>query len=248
MSNFFFLEKLALTSPHCISTRGRCNGLIITSRNAPQSLLQSSLPFSIDQKLQWVSFPRIPLRPFHVLYYAAQNRTNYFTTSSKLSMMTLHEMILQHNPSSTRHTPSPYTNFLKDTILVVQEAVTDLEPFETAAPNGPSPSLGPRASPSPANIPLPNGKPTSPYPERQQSPLAGGPQAGPGASTVSSKDPRAAAQQAAEMKSVVRRKLTGYVGFANLPNQWHRKSVRKGFNFNVMVVGTSSKVLISFIY
>lgn len=31
--------------------------------------------------------------------------------------------------------------------------------------------------------------------------------------------------------------MTGYVGFANLPNQWHRKSVRKGFNFNVMVVG-----------
>lgn len=39
-------------------------------------------------------------------------------------------------------------------------------------------------------------------------------------------------------KNIVRRKLTGYVGFANLPNQWHRKSVRKGFNFNVMVVGT----------
>ena len=39
------------------------------------------------------------------------------------------------------------------------------------------------------------------------------------------------------MRNVVRRKLTGYVGFANLPNQWHRKSVRKGFNFNVMVVG-----------
>lgn len=40
-------------------------------------------------------------------------------------------------------------------------------------------------------------------------------------------------------RNIVRRKLTGYVGFANLPNQWHRKSVRKGFNFNVMVVGTS---------
>lgn len=40
--------------------------------------------------------------------------------------------------------------------------------------------------------------------------------------------------------NVVRRKLTGYVGFANLPNQWHRKSVRKGFNFNVMVVGKCS--------
>ncbi|KAK7956021.1 septin [Apiospora aurea] len=39
-----------------------------------------------------------------------------------------------------------------------------------------------------------------------------------------------------DSRNIVRRKLTGYVGFANLPNQWHRKSVRKGFNFNVMVV------------
>ncbi|EMR69843.1 putative cell division control protein 3 protein [Eutypa lata UCREL1] len=44
---------------------------------------------------------------------------------------------------------------------------------------------------------------------------------------------------ASDNKNIVRRKLTGYVGFANLPNQWHRKSVRKGFNFNVMVVGES---------
>ena len=44
-------------------------------------------------------------------------------------------------------------------------------------------------------------------------------------------------QSATDPKNIVRRKLTGYVGFANLPNQWHRKSVRKGFNFNVMVVG-----------
>ncbi|KOS21471.1 Cell division control protein 3 [Escovopsis weberi] len=43
----------------------------------------------------------------------------------------------------------------------------------------------------------------------------------------------------AENRNIIRRKLTGYVGFANLPNQWHRKSVRKGFNFNVMVVGES---------
>lgn len=57
------------------------------------------------------------------------------------------------------------------------------------------------------------------------------------AQTVSSRDPKAAAQAASDMRNVVRRKLTGYVGFANLPNQWHRKSVRKGFNFNVMVVG-----------
>ncbi|KAG5438327.1 hypothetical protein PCANB_002815 [Pneumocystis canis] len=38
---------------------------------------------------------------------------------------------------------------------------------------------------------------------------------------------------------IIRRKLTGYVGFANLPNQWYRKSIKKGFTFNVMVVGES---------
>lgn len=36
---------------------------------------------------------------------------------------------------------------------------------------------------------------------------------------------------------VIRKKLMGYVGFANLPNQVHRKSVRKGFQFTAMVVG-----------
>lgn len=39
---------------------------------------------------------------------------------------------------------------------------------------------------------------------------------------------------------VIRKKLMGYVGFANLPNQVHRKSVRKGFQFTAMVVGTLS--------
>ncbi|CCG81294.1 Cell division control protein 3 [Taphrina deformans PYCC 5710] len=39
--------------------------------------------------------------------------------------------------------------------------------------------------------------------------------------------------------NVVRRKLTGFVGFANLPNQWHRRSVRKGFQFAMMLVGES---------
>jgi len=39
--------------------------------------------------------------------------------------------------------------------------------------------------------------------------------------------------------SVIRKKLQGYVGFANLPNQVHRKSVKKGFHFTVMVVGES---------
>jgi septin 7 len=57
--------------------------------------------------------------------------------------------------------------------------------------------------------------------------------------TITAKNPKLAAQMAQDL-NIVRRKLTGYVGFANLPNQWHRKSVRKGFNFNVMVVGTSA--------
>lgn len=37
---------------------------------------------------------------------------------------------------------------------------------------------------------------------------------------------------------VVKKTLQGYVGFANLPNQVHRKSIKKGFNFTLMVVGT----------
>merc|ERR1711939_185521 len=37
----------------------------------------------------------------------------------------------------------------------------------------------------------------------------------------------------------IKKKLMGYVGFANLPNQVHRKSVRKGFQFTAMVVGES---------
>ncbi|XP_063439365.1 septin-7-like isoform X7 [Mytilus trossulus] len=35
------------------------------------------------------------------------------------------------------------------------------------------------------------------------------------------------------------KELEGYVGFANLPNQVYRKSVKKGFEFTLMVVGES---------
>ncbi|GAA5845211.1 hypothetical protein JCM11251_003714 [Rhodosporidiobolus azoricus] len=41
------------------------------------------------------------------------------------------------------------------------------------------------------------------------------------------------------LSNVVRKKLGGFVGFANLPNQYHRRSLRKGFNFTAMVVGES---------
>ncbi|KDE08622.1 cell division control protein 3 [Microbotryum lychnidis-dioicae p1A1 Lamole] len=46
-------------------------------------------------------------------------------------------------------------------------------------------------------------------------------------------------QAATAATNVVKKKLAGYVGFANLPNQVHRKSVRKGFHFTTMVVGES---------
>ena len=93
----------------------------------------------------------------------------------------------------------------------------DILCFYTAT-NGAASAAPTRASPAPQ----PNGKAVS----SQEIPQS-----------VSSTDPKVAAQQASDMRNIVRRKLTGYVGFANLPNQWHRKSVRKGFNFNVMVVG-----------
>lgn len=100
-----------------------------------------------------------------------------------------------------------------------------------------APTTAPPSRPAPA---LQNGIPTAGKPTIStlvDRPATATSNNGP--STVSHKDPKMAAQAASDMRNVVRRKLTGYVGFANLPNQWHRKSVRKGFNFNVMVVGES---------
>ncbi|KAK3369126.1 Septin-domain-containing protein [Lasiosphaeria ovina] len=95
-------------------------------------------------------------------------------------------------------------------------------PFDTA--NGIPTNFPPPARAPPA----PNaGKPSSSRSEDSEE--------------ATSSDHATAAPQASinDSRNIVRRKLTGYVGFANLPNQWHRKSVRKGFNFNVMVVGES---------
>lgn len=104
----------------------------------------------------------------------------------------------------------------------------DILCFYTAT-NGVASAAPTRASPAPQQ----NGKAVSPQEVPQ---------------SVSSTDPKVAAQQASDMRNIVRRKLTGYVGFANLPNQWHRKSVRKGFNFNVMVVGMLSLLRVISLY
>lgn len=91
-----------------------------------------------------------------------------------------------------------------------------------------SPAPPSRASPSPPSTA--NGSFVANRDTAMANTHAAGPQ------TITAKNPKLAAQMANDL-NIVRRKLTGYVGFANLPNQWHRKSVRKGFNFNVMVVG-----------
>lgn len=46
-----------------------------------------------------------------------------------------------------------------------------------------------------------------------------------------------------ENKSVLQQQknLDGYVGFASLPNQVYRKSVKRGFEFTLMVVGKKTR-------
>lgn len=145
--------------------------------------------------------------------------------STQIEMPQLvHEMA----PQTGRITSPADTNVLHQI-----KKSTDTSSLDIAS-NGVSPSPPTRASPVPQAA-APNGKPPSPLVERSNI-MATGPSS-PTPQTVSSKDPKAAAAAAQDMRNIVRRKLTGFVGFANLPNQWHRKSVRKGFNFNVMVVG-----------
>lgn len=67
-----------------------------------------------------------------------------------------------------------------------------------------------------------------------------------GTSKMNGSSPSLSQPQDSGSAPIIRKKLNGYVGFANLPNQVHRKSVRKGFQFTAMVVGTwQSPALIS---
>lgn len=36
---------------------------------------------------------------------------------------------------------------------------------------------------------------------------------------------------------IINRQISGYVGFANLPKQWHRRSIKNGFSLNLLCVG-----------
>ncbi|RAH77389.1 Septin B [Aspergillus japonicus CBS 114.51] len=140
-------------------------------------------------------------------------------------------------PSPQKNSPKPKRHSFSPVLGRLSSESDSQESEATTANSVPhnvaTPPPAPAANGTPVSASPPSSKPSSPFVERSN-PMGSG-----AAQTVSSKDPKAAAQAATDMKNVVRRKLTGYVGFANLPNQWHRKSVRKGFNFNVMVVGES---------
>ncbi|KAJ2811078.1 Cell division control protein 3 [Coemansia furcata] len=45
--------------------------------------------------------------------------------------------------------------------------------------------------------------------------------------------------RSAQGTSATKKKMNGYVGFSNFPNQEHRRSIKRGFNFTLMVVGES---------
>lgn len=45
-------------------------------------------------------------------------------------------------------------------------------------------------------------------------------------------------------KEISVREMDGYVGFANLPNQVYRKSVKRGFEFTLLIVGMLSYLFI----
>lgn len=130
-------------------------------------------------------------------------------------------------PASGKHTPRASIDTNSKTHSRRTSQANAL--MSSASPSPPS------AASAVSSDSISNGKPTAPSNIEHSNAMLNGSATAP--QTVSSRDPKAAAQAASDMRNIVRRKLTGYVGFANLPNQWHRKSVRKGFNFNVMVVG-----------
>lgn len=79
-----------------------------------------------------------------------------------------------------------------------------------------------------------------PEPPVHQSPPTQQPPQAPVASFSQSQPPRFQASTAPPPAPVViRRKLTSFVGFSNLPQQWHQKSIQQGFDLNLMVVGES---------
>ncbi|CAK9438510.1 uncharacterized protein LODBEIA_P27340 [Lodderomyces beijingensis] len=58
------------------------------------------------------------------------------------------------------------------------------------------------------------------------------------ATVVDHNKPYSASSPPQDIK-IIKKVLNGYVGFANLPKQWHRKSLRRGFSLNIMAIGES---------
>lgn len=209
---------------------GSAEGISFTKPLRAMSLRASSLPHRVrtkaDLALSTIPFESLPGfdRPPNL---------------NHLSPIDLDELYASCDAASTKSSNPASTNELEELTswpFTVERQEKHRERItETPAPF-PSPGYSTGLQPSlPSAVALrpsllipivsvdPNGSPTG-----AESPMAG-------VEDVPSTNLVPAVPAAA---NVVRRKLTGYVGFANLPNQWHRKSVRKGFNFNVMVVGT----------
>jgi len=139
--------------------------------------------------------------------------------------LTYDELYVSAKPSSCQVPPALAS--CSRASLAFQNACEDKMLISAIAANG-VPGNAPQARASPA--PPANGKPTSSQETHEKEAPAS--------------DTKSAAPAVNDSRNIVRRKLTGYVGFANLPNQWHRKSVRKGFNFNVMVVGKHRSIVL----
>jgi hypothetical protein len=215
----------------------------------PSSVYRKALPSTLAPLSPWVSYSLLSsyLLPRRDIEHrlCLQNILSHITSHVALALRhTLSSAIIM---SASVQAPDPLVLNDPATLGTGLLASGKHTPRDSIDTNGRSHSRGTSqantldrtASPSPpsqvSTDSMSNGKPTSPSNiEHSNAMLNGNAQA---PQTVSSKDPKAAAQAASDMRNIVRRKLTGYVGFANLPNQWHRKSVRKGFNFNVMVVG-----------
>ena len=132
-------------------------------------------------------------------------------------------------PSSPQQRPSPLR----------KSSSSSLPPQQSRAPSDSDPSHPPPTHPTvdplpPLTLPqIMSGSEASASPS--PNPYQNGSSHGNGTMTPNGHN----GLNGANAPNAVRKKLMGYVGFANLPNQVHRKSVRKGFQFTAMVVGKS---------
>ncbi|SPN98462.1 probable cell division control protein CDC3 [Cephalotrichum gorgonifer] len=184
----------------------------------------SSLPHRVRKR------PDLSCSPTSTIQYTSLPEVDGLPNLDQLSPISYDEFYASCDATSSKSSIYPVRKDIEE----VEESINTAAPEESQEKHEePTPDISIMSSNS-GTLPYPNGSSSG-----GESPLAGKPETASFEEELPSNVVPAAAQAANDARNVVRRKLTGYVGFANLPNQWHRKSVRKGFNFNVMVVGES---------